>query len=66
MRARTVGRANDSAKVVGVFDACGTYNPIILFFGGVMLAVTIIFQFILNRAYKERKIILASMEENTL
>ncbi len=60
----TAGYAVGNPIANWVFDACGTYNPIILFFGGVMLAVTIIFQFILNRAYMERKIILASMEGN--
>ena len=62
----TAGYAVGNPIANWVFDICGTYNPIILFYGGVMLAVTIIFQFILNKAYKERKIILAAEEENAL
>ena len=31
-----------------------------------MLAVTIVFQFILNAAYRDRKIILAAVEEKTV
>ena len=49
-----------------VFDAFGSYNPIILTFGAIMLAVTIVFQFILNSAYQDRKIILAAVEEKTV
>lgn len=61
----TAGYAVGNPIANWVFDVCGTYNPIILFFGAVMLGVTILFQFILNAAYRERKIILAARKEKT-
>lgn len=62
----TAGYAVGNPIANWVFDACGSYNPIILTFGATMLAVTIVFQFILNSAYKQRKIILAAQEEKTV
>jgi predicted MFS family arabinose efflux permease len=41
------------------YDAFGTYVPVILFYCGTMLAVTVVFQFILNAAYRERKRIMS-------
>lgn len=62
----TAGYAVGNPIANWVFDAFGSYNPIILTFGAIMLAVTIVFQFILNSAYKDRKIILAAVEEKTV
>ena len=59
----TAGYAVGNPVANWVFDTFGSYNPIILTFGAIMLAVTIVFQFILNSAYKDRKIILAAVEE---
>lgn len=41
------------------YDAFGTYVPVILFYCGTMLAVTVVFQFILTAAYRERKRIMS-------
>ena len=62
----TAGYAVGKPIANWVFDTFGSYNPIILTFGAIMLAVTIVFQFILNSAYKQRKIILAAVEEKTV
>ena len=62
----TAGYAVGNPIANWVFDTFGSYNPIILTFGAIMLAVTIVFQFILNSAYKDRKIILAAVEEKTV
>lgn len=62
----TAGYAVGNPIANWVFDAFGSYNPIILTFGAIMLAVTIVFQFILNSAYQDRKIILAAVEEKTV
>ena len=62
----TAGYAVGNPVANWVFDTFGSYNPIILTFGAIMLAVTIVFQFILNSAYKQRKIILAAVEEKTV
>ena len=62
----TAGYAVGNPIANWVFDTFGSYNPIILTFGAIMLAVTIVFQFILNSAYKQRKIILAAVEEKTV
>lgn len=42
-----------------IFDALGTYVPVILTYSGIMLAVTVVFQFILSAAYRDRRKILA-------
>lgn len=62
----TAGYAVGNPIANWVFDAFGSYNPIILTFGAIMLAVTIVFQFILSAAYQDRKIILAAVEEKTV
>jgi MFS family permease len=62
----TAGYAVGNPIANWVFDTFGSYNPIILTFGAIMLAVTIVFQFILSAAYKDRKIILAAVEEKTV
>ena len=62
----TAGYAVGNPVANWVFDTFGSYNPIILTFGAIMLAVTIVFQFILSAAYKDRKIILAAVEEKTV
>ena len=62
----TAGYAVGNPIANWVFDTFGSYNPIILTFGVIMLAVTIVFQFILSAAYKDRKIILAAVEEKTV
>ena len=62
----TAGYAVGNPVANWVFDSFGSYNPIILTFGAIMLAVTIVFQFILNAAYRDRKIILAAVEEKTV
>ena len=62
----TAGYAVGNPIANWVFDTFGSYNPIILTFGVIMLAVTIVFQFILSAAYKDRKIILAAAEEKTV
>ena len=62
----TAGYAVGNPIANWVFDAFGSYNPIILTFGAIMLAVTIVFQFILSAAYKDRKIILTAAEEKTV
>ena len=62
----TAGYAVGNPVANWVFDTFGSYNPIILTFGAIMLAVTIVFQFILNAAYRDRKIILAAVEENAV
>ena len=62
----TAGYAVGGPIANWVFDACGSYNPVIIAFGLVMLGVTVIFQFILNRAYRERRMILAAKEETAL
>ena len=62
----TAGYAVGNPVANWVFDTFGSYNPIILTFGAIMLAVTIVFQFILSAAYKDRKNILAAVEEKTV
>ena len=62
----TAGYAVGNPVANWVFDTFGSYNPIILTFGAIMLAVTIVFQFILSAAYQDRKIILAAVEEKTV
>ena len=62
----TAGYAVGNPVANWVFDTFGSYNPIILTFGAIMLAVTIVFQFILSAAYKDRKIILTAAEEKTV
>ena len=62
----TAGYAVGNPIANWVFDTFGSYNSIILTFGAIMLAVTIVFQFILSAAYKDRKIILAAAEEKTV
>ena len=54
----TAGYAAGTPLANWCFDAFGTYVPIILFYCGTMLVVTVVFQFILNAAYRERKRIL--------
>ena len=51
----TAGYAAGTPLANWCFDAFGTYVPVILFYCGTMLAVTVVFQFILNAAYRERK-----------
>lgn len=41
------------------YDTFGSYVPVILFYCGTMLAITVVFQFILNTAYRERKRIMS-------
>lgn len=55
----TAGYAAGTPLANWCFDAFGTYVPVILFYCGTMLVVTVVFQFILNAAYRERKRILA-------
>ena len=55
----TAGYAAGTPLANWCFDAFGTYVPVILFYCGTMLVVTIVFQFILNAAYRERKKILS-------
>ena len=59
----TAGYAAGTPLANWCFDTFGTYVPVILFYCGTMLVVTIVFQFILNAAYRERKKIL-SQEAN--
>jgi MFS family permease len=54
----TAGYAAGTPLANWCFDAFGTYVPVILFYCGTMLVVTVVFQFILNAAYRERKRIL--------
>ena len=51
----TAGYAAGTPLANWCFDAFGTYVPVILFYCGTMLVVTVVFQFILNAAYRERK-----------
>lgn len=51
----TAGYAAGTPLANWCFDAFGTYVPVILFYCGTMLVVTVTFQFILNAAYRERK-----------
>ena len=55
----TAGYAASTPLANWVYDACGTYTPVILAFCGIMLAVSITFHIILTVAYKERKAVLA-------
>jgi len=55
----TAGYAVGNPVANWVFDTFGTYNPMIMAFGLLMLTVTVVFQFILNAAYRQRKEILA-------
>ena len=55
----TAGYAAGTPLANWCFDTFGTYIPVILTYCGIMLAVTIVFQFILNAAYRERKKIMA-------
>jgi len=55
----TAGYAASTPLANLVYDACGSYVPVILAFCGIMLAVTVTFHCILTTAYKERKRILA-------
>jgi len=55
----TAGYAVGNPVANWVFDTFGTYNPMIMAFGLLMLTVTVVFQFILNAAYRQRKAILA-------
>jgi MFS family permease len=59
----TAGYAAGTPLANWCFDAFGTYVPVILFYCGTMLVVTVVFQFILNAAYRERKRILGQGAE---
>lgn len=59
----TAGYAAGTPLANWCFDAFGTYVPVILFYCGTMLVVTVVFQFILNAAYRERKKIMGQETE---
>ena len=59
----TAGYAAGTPVANICYDAFGTYKPVILFYCGTMLVITVVFQFILSAAYRERKKIL-SQEAN--
>ncbi len=59
----TAGYAAGTPLANWCFDAFGTYVPVILFYCGTMLVVTVVFQFILNAAYRERKRIMSREAE---
>lgn len=42
------------------FDFLGTYTPMLVVLAGVMLASCIVFQFVINKAWKEKKAIIAA------
>jgi len=56
----TAGYAVGNPVANWVFDTFGSYNPMIITFGFFMLTVTVVFQFILNAAYRQKKQILAA------
>jgi MFS family permease len=51
----TAGYAVGTPLANWCFDAFGSYVPVILGYCGAMLLVTVVFQFILNAAYRERR-----------
>ena len=51
----TAGYALGSPLVNWCYDLCGSYKPMLLIYGGIMVLITIGFQFILNAAKKERE-----------
>lgn len=51
----TAGYALGTPLVNLVFDICGTYKPIMIACVFIMAAVTILFQFVLTAAHKDRK-----------
>lgn len=51
----TAGYAVGTPLANWCFDTFGSYVPVILGYCGAMLLVTVVFQFILNTAYRERK-----------
>ena len=55
----TAGYAAGTPIANWCFDTFGSYIPVILTYCGIMLAVTVVFQFILNAAFRERKKIMA-------
>ena len=55
----TAGYAAGAPVANWCYDMFGTYVPVILFYCGTMLAITVVFQFILNTAYRERKRIMS-------
>lgn len=61
----TAGYAVGTPLANLVYDACGSYNPVILVFGGSMLLVTVVFQFILSAAYRQRRAIMEQLENKT-
>lgn len=50
----TAGYACGSPMVNWCYDLCGSYKPMLIIYAGVMLIITIGFQFILKAAQKER------------
>ena len=55
----TAGYAAGTPIANFCYDTFGTYVPVILAYCGIMVVVTVVFQFILNAANRERKKILA-------
>ena len=55
----TAGYAAGTPIANVCYDLFGTYKPVIWTYCGIMVGITIVFQFILNAAYRERKKILA-------
>jgi len=58
----TAGYAVGTPVVNIVFDKFGTYKPILFICAGIMVCVTIVFQFILTAAHKERDRIIKNAE----
>jgi len=54
---KSAGSCIDAPLCNLVFDLTGSYNPIYIFFGVLMVVVAVLFQFVITAAYKDKKLL---------
>ena len=63
---KSAGSCIDAPLCNLVFDLTGSYVPIYIFFGVMMVAVAVLFQLVITAAYKDKKLLEAQSEEKPM